>query len=676
MRKERARCASGLAAALAAAWLCASGAAAQQVQLDDPVQAGGLTLFPAVGEPGRFYYVPARARLATHPDGRPQFSLLRYVQNVASQPGEADRDTGEGGGILHAVVELGVTDAQREEARRELRRLRPGAELVGPVVFRSGKFGLISSFADPQGGLSERVVGVGAAPVLDGSKASVSMRLTRLGAQIIHQSFQSATPDVSFQFEMEMAGYRAPMRALLEADFERIYTHEDFNAAVATPTVASEIRQTFDELRNQGAIKVTLVGDDDKLREMVDFAYRKIAEIMFQPAGGGTGTPDLSQLQAQPGGSLLDKATKRLADARKEVRESNAKIREEGRKIREAHAKRLAERQKALTDLLKTDVSKVDPKLLEIVRAEAAYTAIAALAANNAVDSGFPDAAEQAELEALPEQEALPEFSALAVYELRKSRRSDKYRLDLNQSLPDTLPIVFSENIGDLSRYIGDERVFRDVNLDDPLYKQREIVAFLAGADAADFDKYLNFVAVEIRKRHQSGEETVDDVRIDRKSFNAEGNHFKLLYGWKGDDDRRAWYSYEHRALWSFFDGSMVEEPWQAASFASLTLTPPYLRREVTLESLDPGALKQAGVAAVVVTLFYELGGKEQSVKTTLRPASGSASAPVALLLPRGKDDYGYEIQWLSKGNKMTSSGRQTSNSPVLFIDPPEGQAQ
>jgi hypothetical protein len=667
LRIQRVRRRSLIGALVAVALLAPVASSAQQIQLDDPVRAGSLTLFASVQDARKFYYVPARARLATNPDGRPQFSLLRYVQNVGSKPGEDDKDTGEGGGILHAVVQLGVTDEEVDEARRELRRQRSDAEIAGPVIFKAGKFALTSNFADANGTFTERVVGVGAAPILDGSKAAVSLRLTKLGAELIWQSFQSATPDLTFQFEMEMAGYRAPMRAVLEADFERIYSHEKFNVAVATPFVASEINQTFDELRNSGAIKLDIIGNNDKLREMIDFAYRKISEMMFQAAGAGTGTPDLAQLKDAPGGSLLDKATKRLADARKEVRESNAKIRDERRKVRAEHAKRLAERTKQLGELVKkAEAAKADPKMLEIVRAEAAYSGVIAYGAQ---DAGFAeDTGLAEELGEIPEQEALPEFSALAIYELRKTRRTDHYKIDLNQSLPDTLPIVFSENIGDLSRFIGDEKVFRNVNLDDPLYKQREIVAFVTGADAADFDKYIAFASVEMRKHHQSGDDTFGHVRIDRKSFNDEANRFKMVYGWKGDDDRRAWRNFEYRTLWSFRDGTVVEEPWRAWSFTEIALVPPYLRRTVSLEALDPERLKTAGVNVVTVTLFYDLNGKEQSVRASLRPDRGNASADLDLLLPKDKDDYAYEIQWM-RGNRMVSSGRQTSNSSVLFID-------
>ena len=67
---------------------------------------------------------PSAFTLSTHDEnGRPQFSFLRYVENVASGATEAERDEGEGGGILHALVALSVTDDQRREAERELRRI-------------------------------------------------------------------------------------------------------------------------------------------------------------------------------------------------------------------------------------------------------------------------------------------------------------------------------------------------------------------------------------------------------------------------------------------------------------------------------------------------------------------------------------------------------------------------
>lgn len=661
---------------LVLAALVTSVAGAQQILLDEPVRAGVVTVFPSLGDRQSYYYVPDRARLATGAGGLPQFSFLRYVENVRST-GAADATEGDGGGIVHAVVELRVTDDELQDAARELQRVRPGAKIVGPVVFRSGKFGLVSSFATPGGGLTEQVVGVGAAPILEGNKAAVSIQLTKKGSKILWESFHTATPDISFRFEMEMAGFRAPLRAILEADFSQIYSHRRFNAAVATPWLAAEIDDVFDELRNEGAIHLEMIGDDEGLEKLVDYAYRKLTDIMFQPAGG-SGSPSLDNLARTGGtGGLLDKVTQRLADARDEVRKDNLAIREERRKRREEDRKaaiELADRAERL------DKALASPEAAELSTEDRANLAmlaqyLQARSGQKRDDAALPDPEPiVGSADDLPEEQPLPEFSVMAVFEMRTTRRSDKYRLDLNQSLPDTLPLTFSENIGDLRRLTANPDVFRSVNLDDPLYKQRELSVVVDGANAGDFANYVNFVTVQLVKKHEGGDQTLDEVRIDRSNFSTEGNRFTLLYGWKGDNDRRRWLTYDYRALWSFFGGEVVEEPLRRGTFGAIPMTPPYQRRLVTVEATEPEAIAKLGVRAVTATLYYSVGGTEKSVQKTLRTGAGPASETLEIVVPRGKDAYEYQIDWTLAGNRQVSTGRKKSSSSILFLDElPEG---
>lgn len=299
--------------------------AGQQVLLDEPVEAGELTLYPVLGdnlEPGLdHYYVPDRARLAVDDRGQPQFSFLRYVDNVRPGEGEEVAREGEGGGIVHAVVQLDVEESALRAAESALGRLRPGARIVGPVTYRSGTFGLVSSFLEEDGELSRRVVGLGAAPVLEGGRAAISMRLTKLGSKILWESFEMAQPDISFLFEMEIGGLRAPLQAQLEADWDRIYGHQVFQAAVAAPVLAGEVSAAFDNLRSSGAIRLVQVGDDAQMEKLVQVAYDKLATLMLEPAQG-TGMPSLGQLASGArGGGLLDRATRMLQTARAEAGE-------------------------------------------------------------------------------------------------------------------------------------------------------------------------------------------------------------------------------------------------------------------------------------------------------------------------------------------------------------------
>lgn len=638
----------------------------QQVLIDQPVRAGELTLFPGYQDQDVYYYVLDKARLATDDNDRPQFSLLRYVENVRSGADENEADTGEGGAILHALVTLEVTEDQLREARRELNRVRPGARIEGPVVYRSGRFALISSFTDAEGKLSERVLGVGNAPILDGQKAAVSMLLTQQGSRILWQSFHTPTPDISFSFEMEMDGYRSPQQGVIEAEFEQIYEHEAFNVGLASTYLSGEIKGTFEDLTRTGAIKVTQVGDDSKIEELLDIAYRKLTEAMFEPVSSNS--PSLSSLASAAGGqqSMLDRATTMLTNSRQEARQENERIRREN-----LEAEERARREREAGDGQQPGTGEDDSGESTAGEDEdgeqrpAERYSQARPADPERRLAGADAARPQPQLQ---EEETVPAFAIVASYEMKRIRQRGSWRIDLNKYTADSLTLRFDENIGDLRRYLGDESHFRQVNLDDPLYRQREISVFLDGMNADDFGDYINFVTVQMRKQHESGEPTFDETRIDRRNFNAEGNAFKLLYGWKGDNNRNDWLNYDYRMMWSFHGGYTIDQDWQRADFGAISLAPALSRRQLQIEA-DPAALADADVRAVTVKVYYALGDEERVKQVTLNPARDQLSALVDYLTAPDSYDYDYEITWIRRGQPTVSSGRQSGSDAILFVD-------
>lgn len=701
---------ASLILAAAAGLALAPAASAQQILLDKPVRAAELILFPDINDENVYYYVCDKPRLATGENERPQFSFLRYVENVRSAADEAEIREGEGGGIVHALVALSVTEDQLKDAQRALRRIKSEARIEGPVVFKSGTFGLVSAFTDSDGNLSHRVVGLGNAPLLDGEKAAVSLQLTKQGAKILWESFKTPTPDVSFTFEMDLDGYRSPKRAVIEADFDRIYEHRAFDVGLESTYLAAEIQGAFDDLREDKAIRLTEVGEDEQLEELIGIAYRKITDLMFQPVQG-TGTPDLASLARTAGGepSLLDRASEMLAARREEARNENEAIRrrnderrrrqsaaagrsaeateagaqtadQRGRDLEEqaaqaeARAERLRQRAAELEsrDDFPEEYAALNREIVGGVENQAAtLRRLAGESRSDAAEVREEVASTPSEEEDLEEEERLSSFALVATYEMKRLRQRGTFRVDLNKYTSDSLTLRFDENIGDLRRYIGDQSHFREVNLDDPLFKQREIVAFIDGLNAGDFGEYVNFVTLHMRKRHEGGGETHDEVRIDRNNFNAEGNSFKLLYGWKGDNDRRHWLDYEYRTYWSFFGGSTVEDPdWRSTSSGAINLAPPYQRREVTLEA-DPAVLAQFDrkVRSITVKIYYQLGGEERVRLTSLNPSTEPLSKTVEFMLPADVFEYEYEISWRLYGNESVTSGRQKTSEPTLYVD-------
>lgn len=644
-----------LAAALL--WGSARPAQAQEILLDKGVKAGPLQCFQSYGDPKSYYYVPDKARLAEGVDGKPQFSFLKYVTNQKSKPGDEPGTEGEGGGIVHCLVQLGASADEISEARAELRRLAPGANLVGPVIFRSGKFGIISSVKQANGDLAVQVLGVGNAPILDGEKAAVSIRLTKLGAKLMWESFKTAAPDLSFTFEMELRGYRSPYEATLEADFDQVYKHRSFSLGIASSYFGAQIRDTLDDLRSTGAIKLVTKGDDAHLDGLISTAYGKICDMMFDKMDQGpfaAGTTGLGGQNSET--DLIDQSSKWLKDQREDVRASNRAL-----DAQIAAAKAGAQPAAGMpagggTPPAGGDSTDPSPR-----------TNIKNYRPSNAQVNNDASAKEVTRLEGQRRTE--PAFSLLASYTMKTVRRSGKFSLSFNKFTADSLQLRFDENIGNLSGLMKDKAHFAEANLDDPLFKQREISVYLDGQNSADFVNYVNYVTVRMRKKHQSGEASNDEIRIDRENFVKSGNYFKLLYGWKGDADRNKWMDYEYNEVWSFFGGKEVDRGWKPASNFTLTVTPPFSRRVLNLEA-DPNTLQTAGIRMVSVKVFYkDPNGAEQMKQVTLNPAGGQLSQKLDYIRPPDANDYAYEISWRMKDGRTVTSGRKTANDDFILCD-------
>lgn len=700
-------------ALFAASWLFAGTALqAQEVVIDRQVRAGELTLFPSARNPNEYYYVADKARLATSESGRPQFSFLRYVEPEVTA--EADTDKAAGGGIVHALVELGVPDEVLDDARSELRRVNPNGRVIGPVAFKSGTFALISSFATPDSEFTDQVLGVGKAPLLENAKAAVSLSLTRKGAEVLWESFLSGTPDISFSFNMDIDGFRSPMQAEIEADFERVYSHDNFSAGVATPYLQAEIEAAFEDLRRTGAIKVTQVGADEQMEALISTAYDRLTQLMFERADS-SGTPTTAAL-AGGGGTdgMLDKASELLEARRGETRAANDAARERNARNAAARAKaegtqaRLEETQSRV-EAAESGAAALDERA-ESARAVAEQYRARAEAATDATERGNyqqlaahwtqqaeryertagerrteadtrrqelgTHQSEAAEAESLAESagedeelEELPSLAIVASYKMKRVRQSGKFTIDLNKYTVSTLSHRFDQNIGDLSRFIEDDRVFRTVDIGNSAFRQREIPVFIDGLNVSDFGQYINFVTVTLRKRHENGTFSTDEVRIDRNNFQQTANNFKLAYAKLGDGNSDRFLEYEYRVLWNFFGGAEVDEAWRSSLRSGISVVPPYQPRSVFLEA-RPDDLAAANVRSVDVRLYYRLGDREQSKRISLSPRDGQdLSQTIDFMLPSDRYDYEYEIDWRLNDGTRVSSGRARSEDGTLYFD-------
>jgi hypothetical protein len=637
---------------------------AQQILLDKPVRAGELTLFQEVGNDNNYYYLPDKLRLAKHADGTPQLSFLQYVENTKG--GDAS-DEAEGGGIVHAVVELSVTKEQLNQAKQDLRRINSQGVIVGPVVYKGGTMALITSFTKENGELTKQVIGLGKAPVLDNERAAVSIQLTKKGSKLLWASFKTPTPDLSFSFEMELSGFRSPIKAKIEADFDQIYESQNIQAALASPILSAEIKAAFDEMVKKGAIKVTQVGSDADMEKAIEAAYTKLTNMMFDPVGG-TGTPGLGQLtslanSSQP--SLLDRATTMLNNSRTEARAENERRRQEAE--RHAAANRAtassgnstppAPAQPGGPNVGTQPAPSPDGGNGGFHSSEGVRTVPSEQASRVEGNSGAGNNAETAPV-------SVPSFAITASYELRKVHQKGIFTIDLNKYNADNLTLRFDENVG----AINCDTCFRQINLDDPLFTQRPVTAFLDGFNALDFANYINGVTVTMRKKHAQGDVTTREVRIDRNNFNQQANNFKMVYGWKNDNDRSQWLNYDFKTDWFFFGGYSVTSDWQTSDATDIKLSAPLVRRIIDVEA-DPTRVNAANIRAIDVKVYSTLGDKEQVKEMRLVTRTNQLSGQIEVIQPKDVMDYHYEIVWHLNDGTDVSSGRKVANTKSLFVD-------
>ncbi|MDI6828134.1 MAG: hypothetical protein QME62_06605 [Armatimonadota bacterium] len=674
------------------AWFCAvvllvamalNPALGQEILLDKSIKAGKLTLFQDFNDPKTYYYVPDKARLAVGEDGKPQFSFIKFVKNVAGTPGGPEAEEGEGGGIVHCLVQLGVSEDELAEAKAELRRKVPGANIAGPIIFKSGRFGIVSSFQQENGDWTTKVFGLGNAPILDGEKAAVSIRLTKLGATLLWESFKTATPDISFTFEMEMTGYRNPYDATLEADWEKIYNHRDFSAGFASSYLGFQIRDAYDELRDTGAIKLVVKGEDARMDTLVGMAYGKICEAMFDRIQG-------SASEQGSATSLLDKASEFLKSQREQSRSSRANLfpeqmdwvrtmiaaREDTRNGAGDEVEQRANQEQTTSQGEQTTStsSATSSEEEEPARPPGQFRPHESRIIRGRRPVPVTADGTQGNQSAQSSRRSEPSFSLLASYTMKKVRRTGKFQMSFKKYMSDTLQLRFDENIGNLSKLMNDRRHFFEVNLDDPVFKQREISVYLDGQNASDFANYVNYVTVRLRKIHEGGAQTNDEIRIDRSNFNQNGNYFRLMYGWKDDKNRDKWMDYDYNVVWSFHGGKEVDMGWRKSNNFAITVTPPYLKRTIHLEA-DPNVIQQAGVRLITVKLFYKLGETEQMKQMTLNPASSQLSQTIEYIRPAEQLQYNYEITWRLKNGQTVSSGRKSSTDDFIFCDELPSQA-
>ncbi len=216
----------------AAVWLCGAGTA-QAVVLDDDNRLSimladntALTLIGTAGATGdvktsQYYYLPANLHLSRRLDGVPEFLFLKFTTEARADAG------GVNGGLMHFLMEWGLTLAQETELREALKKVNPKAELMGVVPMEAqgegGSFQIISATMSDNK-MATALVTSGKAPLIPGGKAAAAARLSAEGAQLLAATFekQRSISDVSIELNFAYTVLTPAVRATMTVDWSKL----------------------------------------------------------------------------------------------------------------------------------------------------------------------------------------------------------------------------------------------------------------------------------------------------------------------------------------------------------------------------------------------------------------------------------------------------------------------
>ncbi|AHM59360.1 hypothetical protein D770_05465 [Flammeovirgaceae bacterium 311] len=223
-------------------------------------------------------------------------------------------------------------------------------------------------------------------------------------------------------------------------------------------------------------------------------------------------------------------------------------------------------------------------------------------------------------------------------------------------------------NIGDLhARHGHNQSLFRDVDLSDPAFQQRDVYVGIDGSLEKEFHQMLNSVTVTIRKQHENGELTLKNIVLNKEVLKDFDGLLSFSYLNRADHDRINWLSYEYQSTWQFQGGGSYATDWVRQDAAMINLFTPFQRKNISLEG-NLEKLAEEGIRAVSVQISYPFFDQVKQHRLTLRPELASEEKSFQITLPNQQEEVDYTVTWFRRQQEpLTSLGKDKYG--VIFID-------
>lgn len=473
---------------------------------------------------------------------------------------------GAEGAVLHFLVEYGLDQSQQQETAKLLKKQVKGAILKGAVPLEVGaegnSFNVISAILGDKG-FTSTLITSGKAPVMEGQQVAVAARLDAYGATLLAEGFKQPTSQVSVAFDLKYVVKLPAYDVNVTIDYDKY----------------NEMESEYTHEREKKA----------KTKRYWDPKWYNPFKI------GTRKTTTLTEKEQSQALDYLTESGVVTFNYIQHVPDSDKEIVESG--LHKIVLESFFDMQKRLGEPTEEELTGEDE---EGNKEEAAARRKEAAKHNN---------------------------YSYTVFQRKEIKRKSKQVLNLKKVIARYETYTMTGNVGAWYNDFKDNpKLVSEVNLDDPFFQRREM-RFVIDNEAYDiFKQMVNYATIQVRVPRKGQRPFIDEMTIDRKYLESNGQTATLTYARMGDDAQ----TYDYAVQWSLRGGHLypAEPQWTKGELMAVTLAAPVRPRTLEAEA-DLDELEELGIARVSVELKYNQFGKST---TDAKGISLSRSAGVPMV--------------------------------------------
>jgi len=246
------------------------------------------------------------------------------------------------------------------------------------------------------------------------------------------------------------------------------------------------------------------------------------------------------------------------------------------------------------------------------------------------------------------EREAMPNKKYRRRYIFNKTYLTSKFQqntevFNFDAKLAVNKYFSVTGNLADWYDAVRDnEKCVSEVTLNEPFFEHRTI-DFILDLDAIDiFEKEVNYVTVNVRKKRKSGNDFKKHFTMDQAHLKENGPTKSISYAMGSNKDGEA---YEYKAQWSLRGGKLFPEnpTYKKADLAGITFSAPIEGRTIECEA-DLEELSAMGVARATIQLRYYKFGKEVQTNVPITVSKGVSIMEKTIFMDVNTQGYAYQL--------------------------------